>query len=63
MQPASGPELGALLGLLQVTLGQPGRTNNDLTHRFAIVWHIVAFTIDDAQIDHGYWHTGLDPQG
>ncbi|MNT90247.1 hypothetical protein D3C72_2311170 [compost metagenome] len=63
MHPTVFPKLGALLRLLQVTLGQPGRAHHNLTHGIAIVGRLVTFCIDDSHVDHGHRDARLDPRG
>jgi hypothetical protein len=38
-------------GIVEVALGEPGRTQHDLSGGFAIMRHVVHLGVDDAKID------------
>ncbi|MNC60583.1 hypothetical protein D3C75_1104710 [compost metagenome] len=62
VQPAALPELGAFFRLFQIALRQPGGAYHYLPHGLAIVRHLPALLIDDAQIYQRDRGAGTDPQ-
>ncbi|MNQ84813.1 hypothetical protein D3C85_999530 [compost metagenome] len=63
MQPAALPELGALFGLVQIALRQPGGAHHDLALGHTVVRYVVAVGIDDSHIDHRHRNPRPDPHG